>query len=662
MATSPERLIHDAIRDRVRSLYGVELAEVTLEYPPRLEFGDLACPVAFELARSLKRSPRLLAAEIVEGLGAPPGVSRMQIAGAGFINIFYRRSEAPKALLGGPGADRAPADGAEKVIVEHTNINPNKAAHIGHLRNAVLGDTLVRLLRHAGCPVEVQNYIDDTGVQVADLVVGFLHLRQLRTPVAIEQAVERAADGGRPRFDYYCWDLYAEVTDFYDADEARLGIRAETLRKMEEGVGIEAELARYLAPRIVRCHLATMERLNVRYDLLPWESHIIGLKFWARAFELLKASGAIRLEEGGDKKGCWIMDLPSLGETAPEEAKIIVRSNGTVTYVGKDIAYQLWKVGRLGRDFRYRRFHEYTGPPSAHTLWSTCVDAGEDDHPPFGGGRRVYNVIDVRQSYLQRVVQQGLRALGHEDAAERSHHFAYEMVALSPACAKALGLSVADEDEGRSHIEMSGRKGYGVKADDLIDALIAAARREVLARAPDLAGEADEIASKVAIGALRYFMIKYTRNKVIAFDFDEVLSFEGETGPYLLYSVVRARNIFRKMAERESFDPDRIAAIASRVDFSFLDDGPLDNHWELLSLLGRFDDAVRQSIRTHEPSIVARYAFTLAQRFNHFYHQFPVMQETDENLKSARIVLTHLFLQYQTRALDLMGIEVPPRM
>ncbi|HEY3176195.1 MAG TPA: arginine--tRNA ligase [Candidatus Polarisedimenticolia bacterium] len=661
MATSPQALVREALRARVRDLFSLDLETVALEYPPSLEMGDLACPIAFELARKLKRNPREIAREIVSGMPAVAGVGRVEIAGGGYINVFYDRAAIPRMLLAEIETPSARLAGAGKVIVEHTNINPNKAAHIGHLRNAVLGDTLVRLLRRAGHDVEVQNYIDDTGVQVADLVVGFIHLRGLSSVEAIERAVPKDA-----KFDYFCWDLYSQVTEFYEEDQTRLALRASTLKMMEEGEGAEGILARYLAPRIVRCHLETMERIGVRYDLLPWESHIIGLKFWARAFELLKAAGAIRHVDEGERRGCWIMELPGSADAAPDEAKIIVRSNGTVTYVGKDIAYQLWKMGLLGADFQYRPFHTYDARPdeggaAPHVLWSTTDQPGARDHPRFGGGSRVYNVIDVRQSYLQRVVQQGLRALGHEEAADRSHHFAYEMVALTPACARRLGLPVSQEDEGRSHIEMSGRRGYGVKADDLIDALISAAREEVLKRETEPGASADEIAVRVAVGALRFFMIKYTRNKVIAFDFDEVLGFEGETGPYLLYSVVRARNIFTRMAEREGFDPARIGENASLADFSFLGEA-LDDHWELLSLMTRFDEAVEQAIRSLEPSIVARYAFTLAQRFSHFYHQFQVMNERDPNLKSARIVLTHLFLRFQSEALDLMGIEVPPRM
>ncbi len=654
MPTSPQSAIKQAVRDSVRRLFSIDLAEVVLEYPPKLELGDLAAPVAFELARSLKRNPRQIAEEIVRDLSGNPEISQVETAGGGYINITLHRTRTPAALLSDLERAARLDPSAEKVIVEHTNINPNKAAHIGHLRNAVLGDTLVRLLRHSGRQVEVQNYIDDTGVQVADLVVGFMHLSGAGSVEAVEATVPRGV-----KLDYHCWDLYSRVSRWYEEDPSRRTLRADTLKKMEDGEGPEAEIARHLSRRIVECHLDTMERIGVRYDLLPWESHIIGLRFWARAFEQLKSRGAIRYVEEGERKGCWIMDLPATGEAAAEEAKIIVRSNGTVTYVGKDMAYQLWKVGLLGMDFHYSPFRTY---PGGHELWSTSVAAGRGDHPRFGHADRVFNVIDVRQSYPQRVVQQGLRELGHDSAADRSHHFAYEMVALSPACARALGLSLSSEEEDRSHIEMSGRKGYGVKADDLIDALVSSAREEVIARERDGGESPDVIAAKIAIGALRYFMIKYTRNKVIAFDFDEVLSFEGETGPYILYAVVRASNIFRKMAEREGFDPAAVSERASRVDFGFLDSGPLDDHWELLNLLSRFDDMVEQSIGTLEPSIMARYAFTLAQRFNHFYHQFPVMQEPDPNLKMARIVLTHLFIEYEKKALDLMGIEIPPRM
>jgi len=648
MRTFIQDEIRSALKARLRALYGIDPPEIVMEYPPRAELGDLSCPIAFELAKTLKRNPRQTAAEIVKELKLPDGVESCEVAGGGFLNFRLNRSAMPRRLRETLTTSRISEGG--KVIVEHTNINPNKAAHIGHLRNAVLGDTLVRLLRHAGRRVEVQNYIDDTGVQVADLVVGIIHLRRLKL-----DEVSRIEG----KFDYYCWDLYSEVTAFYEADSGRKALRSAALKHMEEGIEPEAPLAQYLSARIVRCHLATMERVSVRYDVLPWESHILALKFWAAAYELLKASGAIRHVSEGNRAGCWIMEMPGVDEGQGDEAKIIVRSNGTVTYVGKDIAYQLWKFGLLGSDFHYVPIHTYT---DGSILWSTSALPGGADHPPFGAGTDVYNVIDVRQSYLQRVVSQGLRALGHNAEADRSIHFAYEMVALSPACAKALGYASEGGDDARA-VEMSGRRGYGVKADDLLDALEKSARTEVETRSGKLpASEIDAIARCVAVAALRYFMIRFTRNRVIAFDFDEVLSFEGETGPYILYSVVRAGNILNKLRERldeDLIDPDKAFRAA---DWSVLLAEPVDDHWELISLLSRFDDTVIQTLRVQEPAGFARYLFVLAQRFNHFYHQFSVIQESDPGRRAARAAVTWLFREYMRRGCGLLGIEIPSRM
>ena len=652
MSASIQLEIRAAIHEAARRLYGIEAPDFVMQYPPRPEMGDLACPIAFELAKKLGKNPRQTAAELAGQIRLPDIVVRCEPAGGGFLNFHLRRDLVP-AIIRETLARGAPPTQGGKVIVEHTNINPNKAAHIGHLRNAVLGDTLVRLLRRAGRRVEVQNYIDDTGVQVADLVVGFIHLRNLTL-----EAV-RAIEG---KFDHYCWDLYAEVNAWYAADpahERERSLRGRTLKHMEEGIAPEGPLARHVSERIVRCHLRTMERVGVAYDLLPWESHILALRFWASAFEKLKASGAIRLETGGAKAGCWLMEMPAEEDGQAEDAKIIVRSNGTVTYVGKDIAYQLWKFGRLGSDFNYIPFP--AGAPEGR-LWSTTAEAGRADHPPFGAGDEVYNVIDVRQSYLQRVVTQGLKALGHEDLAARSVHFDYEMVALSPACARALGYAQSEEDTGKA-LEMSGRRGYGVKADDLLDSLLEAATKEVAARAEDLPREEiDAVAGQVSLAALRYFMIKYTRNRQIAFDFDEVLSFEGETGPYILYSAVRAGNILNKLRERVGLDLRIPGAAFEAADWGVLHADPVDDHWEILAQISRFDDMVSQAVRGQEPAAFARYLFVLAQRFNHFYHGFPVIQEPEAGRRAARAAITWLFRETMKQGCEVLGFAVPPRM
>ncbi len=657
-----------AVRD-VSGLPEGELPAIAVEVPPSRAMGDLASPVAFELARRLRRPPRSIADALRAALGdlTAAGVARVEAAG-GYLNVFLDRPGFLRARLRGEVPLAAPLASA-KAVVEHTAINPNKAAHIGHLRNAALGDTLARVLRFRGQPVEIQNYIDDTGVQVADVVVGFRVLEGR----GVEE-VRRLAE--RPRFDYYCWDLYARVTDWYEADRSRLAVRAATLRDIEHGGNDNARLARLIADRIVRCHLATMRRLNVEYDLLTWEGDILRREFWAHAFELLKARGAIFLQREGPLAGCWVMRVDENGAggvrptpagpgdpEADEESreKVIVRSDGTVTYVGKDIAYQCWKFGLLGRDFHYRVFETRL---DGSRLWTTTADEADaaPDAPPFGRAGVVYNVIDTRQAYLQNLLRQALAALGYHAEAERSIHYAYEMVALSHATARALGYA-PEAGDGKPFVEVSGRKGLGVKADDLLDRLQDAAHREVATRNPDLPdAAAREIAATIAAAAVRYFMVKYSRTKVIAFDIDEALNFEGETGPYLQYAAIRAANIFRKLQEREGVDRAAIVAALDDTSPEPLTGAEGDDGWALVFEAARLDEVADQAARSLELSGLAKYAFGLAQRFNTFYHRHPILNETRDAVRVWRAAAVLYFHDQLTRALDLMGCRVPARM
>jgi arginyl-tRNA synthetase len=671
--------VHDRLRAHVARLLGALYAldetaapAIVLDYPPNRELGDLGTPVAFELARRLRKAPRAIAQEIAGAFGALEGVRQVSAAPNGYLNFFLERRD---FLLGrlSPAAT-PPGRPAGKAIVEHTAINPNKAAHIGHLRNSALGDTLVRVLRFRGIPVEVQNYIDDTGVQVADVVVGFRVLEG-QTLDQIRQTAETT------RFDYYCWELYARVTEWYEEDKARLETRARTLHDVEHGDNENADIAAFIADRIVRCHLKTMARMNVDYDLLTWEGDILRLKFWAQAFDVLKAKKAVYLATEGRLKGCWVMPIQEdLGSTpkdqlptskenesddeAEDREKVIVRSNGVVTYVGKDIAYQFWKLGLLGKDFHYRVFTDKAFEPEP--LWATCTTGGASHHPAFGGAAYVYNVIDVRQSYLQKLLKQALIAVGHPEGAERSHHFSYEMVALSHATARELGHAPPPESEEarRPFVEVSGRKGLGVKADDLLDTLIRSAGTEVGTRNPEL-GEADRrrIAETIAIAAVRYFMIKFSRGKVIAFDLAEALSFEGESGPYIQYAVVRANNIFQKLQQRDGLDEAALLKTLRDIPSGELD-GANGTHelWGLVLDASRLDEVVEQVIRSLEFSVLAKYAFTLAQAFNAFYHRAPILNEERDDVRRWRAAAV-IYLRNQLRtALDLMGVDVPPRM
>jgi arginyl-tRNA synthetase len=642
-----EKRIAQAFAARISSLYGIE-GPVQTEQPKQSSFGELAVPAAFHLARQLKKAPKAIAAELSAGLQIE-GVSAIEIAGNGYLNLRLDRGYYADALLHGTAA--AAFGASEKIIVEHTNINPNKAAHIGHLRNAILGDTFVRMLRATGEQVEVQNYIDNTGVQVADVVAGFVHVRN-------KSAAEVSALIAQPRFDYYCWDLYAEVSTHYHQHPEDLAWRAATLHAIEAGTGAEAEIAHLVADAIVEAHLRTMLRLNIEYDVLPRESEILHLQFWATAFEQLKERKAIYFETEGKNKGCWVMPGSAFRDesTGEEDSKVIVRSNGTVTYVGKDIAYQLWKFGLLGKDFYYRQWHVY---PDGHEVWAS-TDQPQNNSLHFGGGSRVYNVIDSRQSYLQDVVVAGLRALGYETQADNSIHFSYEMVALSPATCVEMGIELSDEDKRRPYVEVSGRKGLGVKADDLIDKLIEKALDEVTSRhAEDPEASRCRVATQIALGALRYFMLKYTRNSVIAFDFGEALSFEGETGPYVQYAAVRARNILRKLAERGETLPDFRSTLSRQAMARQLDQ---EDCWQLLLAASKSDSAIERAVASGEPSHVARYAFQLAQSFSNFYHEFPILSETNPEKKTFLLWMTDYFRTQLDRTLAVLGIEVPDYM
>lgn len=651
--TQLEVVVSRALALYLTEKYGIQAA-VVIEQPKDPSFGEIALPAAFALAKQLRKAPKAIAAELAEGLAGIEGIAGVEVAGAGYLNLRFDRGVYALGLMRGAGVDAAAQPG--KVIVEHTNINPNKAAHIGHLRNAVLGDTFVRMLRAAGRDVEVQNYIDNTGVQVADVVVGFHYLER-------KTAAEVAALAAGPKFDYYCWDLYARTSAYYTENPESIQWRRDTLHAIEHGEGELAELGHLVADAIVDCHLTTMWRLGVAYDVLPRESEILHLQFWATAFEQLKQRGAIYFVSEGKNAGCWVMAAHHFraekeeGDAGDDEAKVIVRSNGTVTYVGKDIAYQLWKFGLLGKDFHYRALREY---PDGHVAWVAAPDEGDPNAPGFGGGSEVYNVIDSRQSYLQDVVVAGLRALGYDEQAERSIHFSYEMVALSPRTCVELGIPLSEEDKARPYVEVSGRKGLGVKADDLIDKLIEKARAEVDAR--HAAKPEDErllVATQIAIGALRYFLLKFTRNTVIAFDLQEALSFEGETGPYVQYAAVRARNILRKLEERGERLPDFGAALTQEALARQLG---AEEFWQLLLNASKSGKALQVALESGEPAQFARYAFTLAQAFNAFYHDFPILAEKDTERRTFLLWLASYFQRQLEAALGVLGIPVPDYM
>lgn len=670
--------ILDAVRARlssaIKTRFAIELDDFAVEVPPRTELGDLAFPLAFDLAKRLKaatgqkHNPREIAAQLADELRGIEGVARVDVAGAGYLNVYFDRAAYLMKTALAPESLKPSLGG--KLIVEHTSVNPNKAAHIGHLRNAILGDTVVRLLRAAGEEVEVQNYIDNTGVQVADVVVGFKHIEE-KTLDEI-----KAITG---KFDYYCWELYSKVGQFYEADKSRLELRAKTLHEIEAGVGETYEMADYVATRILHCHLDTMYRLGIEYDVLPRESDVLHLHIWDKAFALLKERGAIEFAEEGKLKGCWVMraadDKADKDEKVEQEGeeeseheadKVIVRSNGTVTYTGKDIAYHLWKLGQLGLEFAYKEFDTY---PDGHKVWVTTSKREENDseHPAFGNGAAYFNVIDIGQSYPQHYVKLGVQSIVNDERIARSAHLGYEKVALSPAAAEQLGLQLSEEDKKRTSIGMSGRKGLGVKADDLIDQLEANAYAEVAKRQAEAAeeerlteDEQRDVAHRIAVGALRYFLLKYTRNSIISFDFKEALSFEGETGPYIQYAIVRTGSIFRKLEkagiplQKGDYAVERFAELLGGEDG--------DDLWSLIYFASRLSEVIENSALSLEPTHIAKWAFQLAQRFSVFYNKYRILTEQDEARRDLLVIITSVVRRQLTAALAVLGIEAPERM
>ncbi len=650
------------LAELVKERYGIDLPAFAVELPPRIKFGEMALTVALQLARPLRRAPRQIAQELQAALAEMPGVAGVDIAGAGYLNIKLDRAATVEriaadehAVVGGPGFQ----------LLEHTSINPNKAAHVGHLRNAVLGDSFGRMLRPGvgadaewkrGYDVGVQNYIDNTGVQVADIVVAVTVLKGMSLENVRQWLTETLESN--ERLDYLCWDMYAEVSQWYESDPAqaaaRKKIRLDTLHAIEAGANDTAEIADLIATSVLRCHLETMERLGIEYDFLPRESEILHLHFWEAARKLMVEKGVLYLETTGKNAGCWVMRRagasPLESGEVDEDAKIIIRSNGTVTYVGKDIAYHLWKFGLLGLDFGYAKFREYPD----HTCWISTLQ-GEQPHPSFGHASAVYNVIDSRQDDPQTQVKEALRALGFVAESEHYTHLNYAMVALTPRCAEELGYTLKDEDRGRAYIEVSGRKGFGVKADDLIDRMIAAAREEVERRHPELPEEErGDIADAIGVGALRFFLLRFTRNTVIAFDFRDALSFEGETGPYVQYAAVRAANIFRKAGVVEA---DALRAVAN-ADFSELLRAETDI-WELWLTASRLTLALEGAIATAEPAVLAKYAFQLAQSFNNFYHRHNILKETDASRRALLLATAAVARRELVRVVGWLGMRIP---
>ena len=639
--------IQDTVAREIRKILGK--VEVSFNVPPKKEIGDFSTAVALAQAKNLRRPPMEIAQEVGEKLRAKniPYIAEVTSSAPGFINFKIDHPAYAQAIIHQVLTEKdryglAKRKRQKKTFVEHTNVNPNKAMHIGHIRNAIIGDTVSRALSRVGYEVQVANYIDDTGVQVADVVVGMLYLGE---PVYDGKSEFMqpfwGKYNGEQSFDYFCWDLYSRAQEAYERDPDLKKRREEALHKLEEGNNPVADFGKELAIAIVAAHLNTVARLNIFYDLMNWESDILKRGFWKIAFEKLKESGAVVYETSGLNAGCWVVPfgkgLVQTKEGIRSEDKILVRSNGVVTYTGKDIAYQMWKFGVLGVDFLYK---PWGVQQNGEEFWTTAPDG--EPCTSFGHADEAINVIDVRQSYAQQIVYKSLRKLGLHKEAKNSKHLAYEVVVLSGKAARELGLGVEEIEEGGTQA-MSGRRGIGVKADDLINKMIE--RLEEKAEKP-------ETAQVLAAAAIRYFMSRFGINKMIVFDFDEALRTTGDTGVYLEYAHARACSIIGKAGEIDLTDVPRPKRVTPTEE-------------ALVRKIEEFSAALERTANDLSPTTLARYAFDLATAFTDFYEnpdpetgpRVPFIKIADPELRAYRLALVAAFRQTLANALDALGIQ-----
>jgi arginyl-tRNA synthetase len=623
------RLVYDEIRFRVQqacNALGYPETEFDVSEASRSEFGDVSCNVGFLLAKVLKKRPldvsQSLAEEYKKNLGEY--ISEVSVHASGYLNFVVNYSLlVPQIIHFSLRTNYGSVDLGKnsKIVIEHTSVNPNKALHVGHVRNIIIGDTIARILHKASYDISVLNYVDDSGLQVADIIVGFKY----------GGYSDKAPED--QKFDHYCGDIvYVKITERYETDKALADLRSHVLKELEEGTSELAKFGDEITRRVLEEQLKTCWRLGVTYDCLNFESQIVRSKLWQIAFEKMKSMGITELEQEGKNAGCWVIKAES------EEDKVLVRSNGTATYIAKDIPYAAWKLGILEDPFYYKH---YAVQKTGRVLWQTTLDSKET--VMHFTGDRVITVIDSRQSRLQNLITKIMSDF--KSKPDSYIHLGYESVTLSPDTAKTLDL-----DTGGKSVQMSGRKGIYVSADYVLDILSGRTFDETKKRNPEL----DEISlvkisEQVAIGALRYAMIKQDLDKIITFDLTESLSLEGDTGPYIQYAHARATRILKKAGKSPYFEAGL---------------GTMNTLYEkdLVKIIGKFDLHVEDSAKNLSPKIIAKYCYQLAVSFNTFYEHVKVLTADSEDVINARLCLVYSFKETLAKALQLLGIDAPERM
>jgi len=597
--------------------------------PAKPGFGDASSNVSFLLAKQLKKSPKEIADILSAKFETSQNilVSRVESHPSGYLNFFADWEKLNQLILSESNLDEFGSVDLGKnstIIVEHTSVNPNKALHIGHIRNIIIGDTVARILKKSNFKVNVLNYVDDSGLQVADIIVGFRHFGFSQQPPL-----------GK-KFDHYCGDdVYVKTTEKYEQDPSLEEIRKNTLKELEDGNSETAQFADKITRRVLESQLETCWNLGVFYDCLNFESQIIRSGLWRKIFEKLKELSLVVFETEGKNEGCWVIR----GENNDED-KVIVRSNGTATYIAKDIPYAAWKLGLLEDPFNYQKY-EKTQPHNP-VLWQTTLASSNESKQNFTA-EKVITVIDSRQARLQKIITTLMSKF--KSANDAYIHLGYESVTLSADTAQTLGL-----DTDGKQAQMSGRKGLYVNADSVYDLLKTKTIEETKKRHSEMTdNDIEKIAHVVSVGTLRYEMIKQDLDKIITFDLIKSLSLEGDTASYIQYTHARASRIIEKSQRSPSID----------VDFSLLTD---PSELDLVKIIGLFDSIVMNAAQNLSPKVVARYCHDLAVSFNSFYEHVKVLDLGDQKLENCRLCLVNSFKLTLKKALELLGIVAPDKM
>ena len=623
-------LVFDEIKNNIEKILSeLGVSDVTYSVEPaRPGFGDVTCNVSFLLSRRLKKTPREIARQVsakYQDLDSKL-VSGVEAHPSGYVNFTVNMGALGRIIIqNSAGDDYGTVDigGSSKIVVEHTSVNPNKALHIGHVRNIVIGDTVSRILRKANYDVAVLNYIDDSGLQVADIVLGFRKLGFNTEPPA------------GTKFDHYCGDeVYVKTTEKYAEQPDLERERNDILKEIEEGTSETAAFAGSVTRRVLEGQLQTCWNLSVTYDCLNYESQIIRSGLWSTIFEKLRSMNLVDLENDGKNAGCWV-----IRGDGGEDDKVVVRSNGTATYIAKDIPYAAWKLGLVGDPFNYKEYG--ARQPGGRVLWQTTLD--DTGIKKEFKGDRVVTVIDSRQSRLQKIIT--ILMGRFKSSADAYVHLGYESVALSSGTAKTLGIKTEAKQT-----QMSGRRGHYVNADAVYDLLIEKSSAETKRRNPGMPdSEISDIAKAVSVGTLRYEMIRQDLDRMISFDLEKSLSLEGDTAPYIQYAHARASRILENAGARPNFD----------ADYSLLEN---EHERALIRQIGMFGAAVGDSARNLSPKVIARYCHDLAVMFNSFYEHVLVLDPDDPDLTNARLCLVSSFGMTLSKALALLGIAAPGRM